>query len=113
MMASASTNGHQNGQQNGQRAGQSAAWLQLSVQQFFEQCNWDGRAIAPAAAPLSDGAAAPDTSLNLTLSVRQFFDEFPWEGKPAIAAPVLFDALEADDTAESDITLDDITNLFG
>ncbi|MGP1384183.1 MAG: hypothetical protein ACTS2F_11540 [Thainema sp.] len=110
MMASVSAN---NG--NGHRAtGESAAWLQLSVRQFFEQCNWDGRAIAPTASPVSDDATVSDTSLNLTLSVRQFFDEFPWEGKPAIAAPVLFDALEADDDiAESDITLEDITDLFG
>ena len=114
MMAPVSTH---NGHRNGHRAsGESAAWLQLSVRQFFEQCNWDGRAISPASpqAPAAGNAPAPSTSLTLTLSVQQFFDEFPWEGNPTIAAPVIFDALEADDdVAGSDITLEDISDLFG
>lgn len=116
MMASVSAN-NGNGHRNGHRAaGESAAWLQLSVRQFFEQCNWDGRAIAPTppSTTSSDTEPTPSTSLTLTLSVRQFFNEFPWEGNPTIAAPVIFDALEADDdVAGSDITLEDITDLFG
>ena len=116
MVASVSTN-NGNGHRNGHRAaGESAAWLQLSVRQFFEQSNWDGRAIAPAptATDQLGTALEPSTSLHLALSVRQFFDEFPWEGKPTIAAPVIFDALETDDDiAGNDITLEDISDLFG
>lgn len=116
MIASTSVN-NGNGHRNGQRAsGEPAPWLQLSVRQFFEQCNWDGRAIAPAPTVTDQLGTAPAaaTSLNLALSVRQFFNEFPWEGKPTIAAPVIFDALETDEDASgSDITLEDISNLFG
>lgn len=115
MVSVSANNG--NGHRDGHRAtGESAAWLQLSVRQFFEQCNWDGRVIAP---PLISTESmgtipAPSSPLTLTLSVRQFFDEFPWEGNPTIAAPVIFDALEADDDiAGSDITLEDISDLFG
>lgn len=115
MMASVAAN-NGNGHRNEHPAsGESAAWLQLSVRQFFEQCNWDGRAIAPPSTSTESTGTAPasSTSLTLTLSVRQFFDEFPWEGNPTIAAPVIFDALEIDDTTGSDITLDDISDLFG
>jgi hypothetical protein len=101
-------------QQNGSAS--TTQWLQLSVQQFFEQCNWNGVPL-DAPKPSDDGVRSRPSAggtLDLTLSVGQFFNAFSWDGSPAIAAPVVLDEQPAEATDQSDdLTLDDFTGLFG
>lgn len=96
-------------------AANSSAWLQQSVQQFFERYSWDGR--SPSLQPKTEynGSATPaaPAALDLTCSVSQFFEAIAWEGTPAIAAPVLMEAPLVNQPAVTDFTLGDFSDLFG
>ncbi len=88
-----------------------SAWATLSVQQFWQQFNWDGRPQPPAGA-----APGLGSGLSLSLSVGQYFALMPWEGQAIVAAaPVSAPAIPeepAEELATLDDFLADISNFF-
>ncbi|MGB3517992.1 MAG: hypothetical protein WBA43_16165 [Elainellaceae cyanobacterium] len=110
-------------QRNGAAKGmQASSWLQQSVQQFFQDVNWDGRVLAPP--PIEDDigdmtslfpADAPtvSSSFSFTMTVSNYFAAIPWDGVPMIAAPILTDTpTEAAAPEEKSVTLDDFFSSF-
>ncbi|HAN46035.1 MAG TPA: hypothetical protein DCQ32_05730 [Cyanobacteria bacterium UBA8156] len=71
-----------------------SAWASLSVQQFWQQFNWDGRPLAP------QGSATVRAGLSLSLSVAQYFARIPWEGRAVVAAPVSAPVVPEEPTEE-------------
>lgn len=57
------------------------SWLQLSVEEFFTNCNWSGESLA-----LVDWQPESGQPLPLTVLVAEFFRALPWEGKPAVGS---------------------------
>ncbi len=87
-------------------------WRQETVQSFFAGFSWSGT--QPHATPGQPTAAQLNTDAPLNATVSQFFESFPWEGQPTIGAPIA--PMAAQQTAtptSSDLTLDDISSLFG
>ncbi|MGQ9865106.1 MAG: hypothetical protein ACUVSQ_02285 [Pseudanabaenaceae cyanobacterium] len=84
-----------------------SAWASLSVQQFWQQFNWDGR-------PLPKGGTA--AGLSPSLKVGQYFGQFPWEGRAIVAAaPVSVPAVSAEppeELATLEDFLEDISSFF-
>ncbi len=70
-----------------------STWASLSVQQFWQQFNWDGRPLAP------QGSGTVRAGLSLSLGVAQYFALIPWEGQ-AVVAPVSVPAVTAEPTEE-------------
>lgn len=109
-------------QRNGAAKGMEASsWLQQSVQQFFQDVNWDGRVLAPP--PVEDDleitalfpADAPpvSSSLSFTMTVSNYFAAIPWDGVPMIGAPIVTDTpTDAAAPEEKSVTLDDLFSSF-
>jgi hypothetical protein len=92
-----------------------AAWLGLTVTQFFERQNWQGlaqvpqpQANVPAAARLLN--PEPQQKPTLSLAVQDFFGHLPWDATPAIGALPKTEAITP--AAEPKMTLSDLSNLF-
>lgn len=84
------------------------SWLQLSVEQFFSQCNWQGQSLAT----VENGHHANGTS-RLSLSVGDFFRLLPWEGTPAVGSfPKGSSALTPTDLEYEEVTLSDLLDAF-
>jgi hypothetical protein len=95
-------------------------WLKLTVQQFFQDINWENLAPAQSEPPSSASEPASDVAPpsraaapTLTLSVSQFFEAIAWDGTPTIAAPPTAASPETSaPTPDSNITLDDFFGSF-
>lgn len=107
-------------QRNGSAEGVNP-WLKTTVQQFFQELNWENRPqsqpsaspsakTSPTAAPVAPVMpAAPD----LTASVNQFFGAIAWDGTPTVAAPLPAEEPSAPSPpAEKNVTLDDFFGSF-
>lgn len=96
--AANSANAHRNG-------------LHQTVQQFFQQINWDDQ--PPEIQILQQPTiAGKDQPLSLLLTVNQFFSAIPWDGDPGAMSPSpIAEPLSRDETADS-FTLDDFSGLF-
>lgn len=82
-------------------------WLGKSVQDFFGNCNWQGRPI------VSKNGSVTDRALNLTSSVEDFFRSISWDGNPVVGAmptPLPVAIIPPSDATE--VTLDDLLDLF-
>ncbi len=84
-----------------------SAWATLSVQQFWQQFNWDGRPRPPAGAEPGSGSG-----LSLSLSVGQYFALMPWEGQAIVAAAPAIPEEPAEELATLDDFLADISTFF-
>jgi hypothetical protein len=83
------------------------SWPCLSVQEFFERCNWQGRPLE------SPHGQHLDRSLGLTLQVRKFFQFVPWEGKPKIGSlPKGLSIEEPTPLGPVETTLTNLSELF-
>jgi hypothetical protein len=86
-------------------------WRLQPLQTFWQNVNWENRAIAPT---VSLNGKAPQ-QLSLLLSVREYFRSISWTGIIEIAAtpePQVYHAPidESNETLED--FLDDISNFF-
>jgi hypothetical protein len=82
--------------------------LQLTVQEFFSQCNWQGQ-------PLSSGVPGQptDPSSRLTLFVGDYFRLLPWEGTPEVGSvPKSSAAAGTASSSEEEVTLIDLLEAF-
>ncbi len=90
---------------NGDEIFQEISWLCLKIEDFFSQSNWQGELLAKVRRSSLD--------FSLTLPTSDFFQCFVWEGNPEIAAlPELKSIPESDSSAENNMTLDDVSDLF-
>lgn len=80
------------------------SWLCLKIEDFFSHSNWQGK--------LLEKFRSSSLVFSLTLAVSDFFQCFVWEGKTEIAALPELKSIPESDLADSDITLDDLSELF-
>jgi hypothetical protein len=78
-----------------------SAWASLSVQQFWQQFNWDGHPLAP------QGSGTVRAGLSLSLSVAQYFALIPWEGRAIVAAAPVSAPVVTEEPTEELATLED------
>lgn len=110
-------------QRNGSAEGVNP-WLKTTVQQFFQDINWENRTRPQSSppshpqpqssSPVAPPSIATPASLDLTLSVNQFFDAIAWEGIPTIGASPSKEASPPSSSAkpEPNETLDDFFGSF-
>ncbi len=82
--------------------------LQLSVQEFFSQCNWQGQ-------PLTQGSTGQptDPASRWTLVVGDYFRLLPWEGTPEVGSvPKPSSATGTASSSEEEVTLIDLLEAF-
>jgi hypothetical protein len=72
-------------------------WLHQSVRDFWQDVNWENRAIAPSKKEFQP--------LSLTLSIKSYFNLIPWEEIAIAAAPIPTPEVLAPEKSE---TLDDL-----
>jgi hypothetical protein len=85
-------------------------WQRETVQSFFAEFPWLGGQLFVK----TDPTASVDTESLLNATVGHFFESFLWEGKPTIGMPISPTATQQSvETTTSDLTLDDISSLFG
>jgi hypothetical protein len=106
---------------------EKSAWLQQTVQQFFNGFNWEDQ--PPEIQKLRAAFQANDTEpLSLRLTVSQFFGSINWEGNQArcfadtarVATPIDSELTFIEDLSAIDVpnpdddgfTLDDFSDLF-
>lgn len=80
--------------------------LCVSVESFFSQANWLGKAVATT----NSGEVVVPASLRLTLSVEQFWQEIDWHGPVQVAPQPITPAKTA--PSEPQITLTNFADLF-
>lgn len=109
----------------------------LSVQEFFNRCNWQGKPLeqlfeSPSSEPswlltvqelfrqsnwqgqpLTKYSNPTRSSSSLTLSVNEFFQSIVWEGEPEIAAlPQVRLFPELTSSSSQNLKLTNLSNLF-
>ncbi len=100
---------------NGAAAHANRSWLRQTVQQFFQQINWEDHPpeIHILRQPTAEGQ---DPSLSLLLTVNQFFSAINWEGHSVAMSPnPIAESFPITDstTEETDpFTLEDFSGLF-
>jgi hypothetical protein len=90
-------------------------WRVQPLRNFWQNVNWENRAIAPASiANANNNGSAP--VLSLLMSVREYFRAISWTGIPEIAASQPELKLTSSAIDESNETLedflDDISKFF-
>lgn len=89
-------------------------WRVQPLRNFWQNVNWENRAIAPASISNVNNGIAP--VLSLLMSVREYFRAISWTGIPEIAAPQPELKLTSSTIDESNETLedflDDISKFF-
>ncbi|MDT9276879.1 MAG: hypothetical protein P5680_20095 [Limnospira sp. PMC 737.11] len=86
-------------------------WLSISVQEFFNNLNWQGTSQS-SSSPNNTGGEDLET---LSISVAEFFNRFVWEGTPEVGVfPSKSSVSFAENLpeTENDVTIDDLVNLF-
>ncbi|MBS0018028.1 MAG: hypothetical protein KFF72_17040 [Arthrospira sp. SH-MAG29] len=86
-------------------------WLSISVQEFFNNLNWQGTSQSSTRPNSTEG----NDLETLTVSVTDFFNRFVWESTPEVGFfPSNSSVSSADNSPESqdDVTIDDLLNLF-
>lgn len=82
--------------------------MQLSVQEFFSQLNWQGLAIATL-----DSGQHRDPVSRLELLVGDYFRLFPWEGTPTVGSvPKSSSPPAIAASTEEEVTLSDLLDAF-
>lgn len=82
--------------------------LQLSVQEFFSQCNWQGE-------PLTNTSTGQptDSASRWTLLVGDYFRLLPWEGTPEVGSfPKPSSSAGTASSSEEEVTLIDLLEAF-
>ena len=89
-------------------------WRVQPLRNFWQNVNWENRAIAPASIANANNGSAP--VLSLLMSVREYFRAISWTGIPEIAASQPEVKLFSSSINESNETLedflDDISKFF-
>ena len=90
-------------------------WRVQPLRNFWQNVNWENRAIAPASiSNANNNGSAP--VLSLLMSVREYFRAISWTGIPEIAASQPEVKLTSSSIDESNETLedflDDISKFF-
>ena len=90
-------------------------WRVQPLRNFWQNVNWENRAIAPASiSNANNNGSAP--VLSLLMSVREYFRSISWTGIPEIAASQPEVKLTSSTIDESNETLedflDDISKFF-
>jgi len=93
----------------------SPDWRLQPLRNFWQNVNWENRAIAPASiGNVNNNGSAP--VLSLLMSVREYFRAISWTGIPEIAASPPEAKFSSSSTDESNETLedflDDISKFF-
>ncbi|NJL46796.1 MAG: hypothetical protein HC929_03925 [Leptolyngbyaceae cyanobacterium SM2_5_2] len=87
-------------------------WQRETVQSFFAGFSWNGAQTYAASSQATTPGGSPSVPQSAT--VRAFFESFPWEGQPIIGMPITPVAAQQPlDSAATNLTLDDISSLFG
>jgi len=92
----------------------SPDWQLQPLRSFWQNVNWENRAIAPVliSNPSNNNGSAP--ILSLLMSVREYFRAISWTGIPEIAASpteVKLSTIDASNETLEDF-LDDISKFF-
>lgn len=98
---------------------ETSAWLQQTVQQFFNGFNWEDQ--PPEVQELRAASQADNAEpLSLKLTVSQFFGAINWDGSwttalpthPELTFPVDLSAIDVPNPDDDGFTLDDFSDLF-
>ncbi len=82
--------------------------LQLSVQEYFSQFNWQGELLSTRSSGIPT-----DPSSRWTLGVEDYFRLLPWEGTPEVGSfPKPSSSLGTASLSQEEVTLIDLLEAF-